>query len=78
MCHFINNEFKLIQFLTYMLKLEGSHASTTIANNLQNVFHKWKLENKIITIVTDNTANMKSAVKKNRTKYSKFSIFCTH
>lgn len=62
-CHFINEEFKLRTYTLETIKFEGNHTSSAICYNLQNVFHNWKLENKVISVVTDNAANMKSAIK---------------
>lgn len=42
---------------------DDHHTSENLCNFLKNVFTKWKIENKVVSIVTDNAANIVSAVR---------------
>ncbi|CAG9829737.1 unnamed protein product [Diabrotica balteata] len=43
-------------------ELPGSHTGENISLMLGDIFHHWKIENKIIAVVSDNGANIKSAI----------------
>ena len=62
-CHFINDIYQIKTYVLETVKIEGSHTGAAIANNLQSIFNNWKIEDKVISIVTDNAANIKFAIK---------------
>ena len=62
-CHFINDIYQLKTYVLETVKIEGSHTGAAIANNLKGIFNNWKIEDKVISVVTDNAVNMKLAIK---------------
>ncbi len=40
----------------------ASHTAETIANTIKKTIQKWKIEDKIVSIITDNGANIVIAI----------------
>ncbi|CAG9829823.1 unnamed protein product [Diabrotica balteata] len=49
--------------------MSGSHTSEKIADELTSIFNDWNIGNKIITVVSDNGANIKKAITHNLQKH---------
>lgn len=49
--------------------LPGSHTSENIAIALNSIFNEWNIDNKIMTVVSDNGANIKKAIGDNLQKF---------
>lgn len=62
-CHYVHAEDNMIKsaLLTCFLTTER-HTSANLAHDLQNVIREWDLQHKVVAIVTDNAANIVSAV----------------
>jgi len=50
-------------------KVKESHTGENIASALSNIFNEWNISNKIVTIVSDNGANIKHAINDHLLKY---------
>ncbi|GET04166.1 zinc finger BED domain-containing protein 1-like [Rhizophagus clarus] len=59
--HWITSDFKLYKVLFSMKELLYSHNATEIQEHLIDLFYEWKIESKIIALVTDNGLNVKKA-----------------
>jgi len=44
-------------------QMEESHTASNLAHQLENTFEKWEIDQKVITVVTDNTKNAINAVQ---------------
>ncbi|CAH2104773.1 unnamed protein product [Euphydryas editha] len=59
--HFIFNSKIYARTLT-TIEVKDAHSSAVIANVLQAALEKWRILDKVVTIVTDNASNMKNAI----------------
>lgn len=59
--HFIFNN-KLFSTVLSTRSLKSSHTGQNIANAIESVLNEWNIFDKVVTIVSDNAANMKNAV----------------
>lgn len=65
--HYIDNECKLKSAVLETARLKNDHTAENIAEELTRICTNWDILDKVSTIVTDNGANIVSAV----TKYMK-------
>lgn len=61
--HFISDDWKLYSCLLGCFVSEVSHTSENIAGELKNITEKWGITQKIISVTTDNAANIVNAIK---------------
>lgn len=59
--HFVHNN-KIINAVLATKKIPESHTGENIASALSNCFDEWDIKNKIVTVVSDNGANIKNAI----------------
>lgn len=59
--HFIY-DFKLCSQTLSTAEIKDTHSTINIANAIEIVFNEWVIANKEVTIVSDNTTNMKKAI----------------
>lgn len=64
--HTFDSAFILKTFVLCTLKLENNHTGEYLSQTLENIFNEWRIKHKIVAIVTDSGANIKSAVNKLR------------
>lgn len=50
-------------------EVHGAHTGENIAAVLSEIFNEWEINNKIVTIVSDNGANIKNAINIHLQKY---------
>ncbi|KAE9542433.1 hypothetical protein AGLY_003294 [Aphis glycines] len=67
-CHFIFNDCLYSPVLATE-EVKESHTGENIASALSNIFNEWNISNKIVTIVSDNGANIKHAINDHLLKY---------
>jgi len=67
-CHFIFNDCLYSPVLATE-EVKESHTGENIASALSNIFNEWNISNKIVTIVSDNGANIKHAINNHLLKY---------
>lgn len=60
-CHFVFSE-KLEARVLATKELFGSHTGENIANDLKNILTGWNIITKVVTVISDNGANMKRAI----------------
>ncbi|CAG9839181.1 unnamed protein product [Diabrotica balteata] len=72
--HYLDDDFKFISLLLDCSNLPVQHTSINLAKELKRVFVEWKVENKILMVVSDNAANIKCAIK-NDIKMKHFGCF---
>jgi hypothetical protein len=60
-CHFIFEQ-KLHSQLLSIKEMADRHTSANIAEELASVINEWNINDKIITIISDNGANVKNAI----------------
>lgn len=61
--HFINNDFELQSVLLDCSSFGETHTSENLANALKKIILEWKLDGKILMIISDNAANICKAIK---------------
>ena len=61
--HFFNNEFRLESCLLGCFKFGQRHTAENLKDKLLHIISEWDNQEKIVLVVTDNAANMTSAVK---------------
>lgn len=67
-CHFIDN-WQMQQFVLETRCFPGQHTADNISLELKRITDEWAITQKVIAVVTDNGANMDSAVHKAGWKY---------
>ncbi|XP_008188682.1 zinc finger BED domain-containing protein 1-like [Acyrthosiphon pisum] len=60
-CHFIFDD-KLYSPVLATREVHGAHTGENIAAVLSEIFNEWEINNKIVTIVSDNGTNIKNAI----------------
>lgn len=60
--HFISPEWELLSVVLETTRMIKSHTAENIAEELSRICNKWKILDKVCSVVTDNTANMSSAI----------------
>lgn len=60
--HFIS-DFKLHSSVLSTHEIISDHSSLNISEAIKTVLDKWEINEKVVTVVTDNAKNMKKAVK---------------
>ena len=61
--HFIDGDWKLKSFALGAMKTETRHFADKVAEQFLKVANDWGIANKMTTIDTDSTANMKAAMR---------------
>lgn len=61
--HMINDEWYPKSYTLTTHKMEESHTASNLAYQLENTFEKWEIDQKVITVVTDNAKNVLNAVQ---------------
>ena len=59
--HFVE-DFKLQSVMLACRRFKGSHTAENILSNYQQIISSFNLDNKVVTIITDNAANMQAFV----------------
>jgi len=59
-----DSAFNLKTYVLCTEKLENTHTGEYLSQTLKNIFNEWEIIHKILAIVTDSGANIKSAVNK--------------
>jgi len=59
----ISQNFEIIDVLLEISYFPALHIAKAIANTIKKAIQKWKIENNIVSIVTDNGANMIAAIR---------------
>jgi len=61
--HMINDEWCPKSYTLTTHKMKESHTASNLAYQLENTFEKWEIDQKVITVVTDNAKNVLNAVQ---------------
>ncbi|CAI6373848.1 unnamed protein product [Macrosiphum euphorbiae] len=67
-CHFIFDDILYSPVLATR-EVHDSHTGENIAASLRLIFNEWEIGNKIVTIVSDNGANIKNAINQHLKKH---------
>jgi hypothetical protein len=70
--HYINNDFKLETLALQEARFRESHTAENIATELERIISDWGLKDKVLCVVADSAANVKSASDRIRQK-----VVCT-
>ncbi|GFS04731.1 zinc finger BED domain-containing protein 1 [Elysia marginata] len=62
--HFITKDWQLKSRVLTTTTLQGPHTADNLSTTLRDVFAEWGISDKVATCVTDNAANIVSAVEK--------------
>lgn len=62
--HFVTNDYAIRSVVLETTKIVKCHTAENIAEELTSICNRWKILEKIFCVVTDNAANMTSAIKK--------------
>lgn len=60
--HFISPEWELKSMVLETPRMSKSHTAENIAEEISRVCNKWNIKEKVCSVVTDNAANMSSAI----------------
>ncbi|KZS06733.1 Uncharacterized protein APZ42_029715 [Daphnia magna] len=60
--HYINPKMKRVSRVLKTVHMENNHTADNLRNELFSIVDRWGIRNKIVGVVTDNTANIKKAV----------------
>lgn len=55
--------FNLKTYVLTTRKLESNHTAQYLSGVLTDIIREWKIETKIVAIITDSGANIKAAIK---------------
>src|SRR6266498_814235 len=58
----INQNFEIMNVLLEITYFPTPHTAIEIASTIKKIMQKWKIEDRVITITTDNGANIVSAI----------------
>jgi hypothetical protein len=72
--HFLDENFKIQSMLLTCSIFDKSHTSENLAKELLTIAKDWAIEGKIVLAVSDNAANIKSAIQ-NRTPWKFFGCY---
>jgi hypothetical protein len=67
-CHFIFDD-QLYSPVIATKDVFDRHIGQNIAVKLTNIFNKWNIANKIITVISDNGSNIKNAINEHLLKH---------
>ncbi|CAB5364352.1 unnamed protein product [Rhizophagus irregularis] len=67
--HFIDNEWLLKHFTLDIFKFKGSHTGLAISDEIYKLLKEFNLENKTISMTTDNASNMVSCARELSLKF---------
>ncbi len=60
----INQDFEIVDVLLEISYFPASHTAEAIANTIKKAIQKWEIEDKVVSITTDNGANIVAAIQK--------------
>ncbi|GBN70438.1 hypothetical protein AVEN_199374-1 [Araneus ventricosus] len=60
--HFLDSTTELRTFLLDCSKMDSSHTSQELSNQIKRISHEWEIDNKIVAIVTDKVSNIVGGV----------------
>jgi hypothetical protein len=60
----INQNFEIMDVLLEIIYFPTPHTAEAIANTIKSIIIKWEIENHVVSITTDNGANMIAAIRK--------------
>lgn len=60
--HFVNKDFILKSVLLENSELSERHTTVNLSDEIRSIITKWKLEAKIVLVVSDNASNIKNAI----------------
>jgi hypothetical protein len=58
----INQNFEIMNVLLEITYFPSPYTAIAIADTIKNIIQKWKIEDRVISITTDNSANVVSAI----------------
>lgn len=61
--HFIDSNCKLVSLLIGCRRFNESHTAQNLESEIKKILLEWKINNKIVAMVTDNAANITAAVR---------------
>ena len=61
--HYLGEDMEMKSSLLECFKYDDKHTAENLCNELKHVTLEWKIQNKIVAIVTDNAANIIAAVR---------------
>ncbi|CAI6373453.1 unnamed protein product [Macrosiphum euphorbiae] len=61
--HFFDNNLNLKTYVLTTRKLESNHTAQYLSGVLTDIIREWKINTKVVAIVTDSGANIKAAIK---------------
>jgi hypothetical protein len=59
----INQDFEIVDVLLEISYFSASHTEEAIAITIKNIIQKWEIEDHVLTITTDNGANVVAAIR---------------
>ena len=62
-CHFIDNSWQLKSYVLETFHLSVSHTAENIASELIRIANEWRISEKVVALVTDNTSNAVAAAR---------------
>ncbi|XP_071579091.1 E3 SUMO-protein ligase ZBED1-like [Temnothorax nylanderi] len=74
--HLIDDNWVQKSFTLNTTEMDERHTSENLANKMENIFEEWKLNDKIVAIVTGNVANVVKAVRSIEQVQEKFDVTC--
>ncbi len=60
----INQDFEIVDVLLEISYFPAPHTAEAIANTIKKAIQKWEIEDKVVSITTDNGANIVAAIQK--------------
>ena len=67
--HFLNRDFQMESCFLACSKFGERHTQENLKQELIRITKEWKIEDKVVLIVTDNAANIVNAVKSTKFKH---------
>ncbi|KAJ8913361.1 hypothetical protein NQ315_008751 [Exocentrus adspersus] len=61
--HWINTNYELCSNLLDCIPYDDRHTAVNLSNFLKGVFSNWKIENKVVCVISDNAANITAAIR---------------
>lgn len=67
-CHFVHND-EIYNPVLANIEISEAHTGANLASALSTLFQQWSLQDKIVTIISDNGANIKNAINEHLKKW---------
>lgn len=67
--HFVNKDFILKSVLLECSEFSERHTAVNLSDEIRSIITKWKLEAKVVLVVSDNASNIKNAIHKLHLKH---------